>query len=101
MNYLVSYDISKNSLRTRIGNRLIADGCDRIQYSVYIGVLKEKIKVELVKWLFQEISNKGDINKDTVIILPLTAQQVQNALVIGKNNYDLDYLSGQKNSLLL
>lgn len=101
MNYLVSYDISKDNLRTRIGNRLIADGLDRIQYSVYIGILKEQIKVELVKWLFQEISTKGDINKDTVFILPITALQVKETLVIGKNNYDLDYFSGQKNSLIL
>ena len=101
MNYLVSYDISKDSLRTRIGNRLIADGLDRIQYSVYIGVLKEEIKKELLKWLKNELALKGNQKTDTIIFIPLLSRQVQEAEVIGKNNYDLDYLSGQKKSLIL
>jgi len=101
LNYLVSYDITKDSLRTRVGDRLIADGLDRIQKSVYLGVMSEEVKVELVTWIFLEIQKKGDLNKDTLIIFHLTQHQVQNTLVIGKNNYDLNFLSGQDNSIYL
>ena len=101
MNYLVSYDISKDSLRTRIGNRLIANGCDRIQYSVYVGILKDNIKEELLKWLKNELVLKGNQTTDTIILIPLTSRQVQEATIIGNNKYDLDYLSGEKKSLLL
>jgi CRISPR-associated endonuclease Cas2 len=101
MNYLVSYDISKDSLRTRVGDRLIADGLDRIQKSVYLGVVSEEVKVELIKWLKNEILMKGDIKTDTVIMIPLLARNVKEAVVLGKNNYDLDFLSGEKNSLYL
>jgi CRISPR-associated endonuclease Cas2 len=97
----MSYDISNNNLRTRIGNRLIADGMDRIQYSVYIGVMKDKVKQELLQWIAKEVLVKGDLKKDTIIVLPLTAQQVKSIEVIGKNNYDLNLLSGQNNSILL
>lgn len=99
MNYLISYDISKNSLRTRIGNKIIAEGLNRVQYSVYMGVMSEEVKISLLQWLQQEISQKGDPTQDTILILSLTAHQVQNIAVIGKNKYDLDFLSGENNSL--
>ena len=101
MNYLVSYDISKDSLRTRIGDRLIADGLDRIQKSVYLGVINEEVKTELVKWLKNELTFKGNSKTDSILFIPLTARQVKASVVIGQNNYDLEFLSGEKNSLLL
>lgn len=101
MNYLVSYDISKDSLRTRIGDRLIADGLDRIQKSVYLGIINMEVKEQLLKWLKNEIILKGDLKTDSVIFIPLTARQVNETIIIGKNNYDLEFLSGEKNSLFL
>lgn len=101
-NYLVSYDITKDSLRTRVGDRLIADGLDRIQKSVYLGVMSDEVKIELVKWLKNQLTLKGNPKTDTIIFLPMTARQVQDATIIGKNNnYDLIFLSGENNSLVL
>ena len=101
MNYLVSYDISKDSLRTRVGDRLIADGLDRIQKSVYLGVINEEVKIKLIKWLKNEIVFKGNLKTDSIIFIPLTPRQVKEAIVIGSDNYDLYFLSGENNSLLL
>jgi CRISPR-associated endonuclease Cas2 len=100
-NYLISYDISKDSLRTRIGDKIIAYGLDRIQYSVYLGAMTEANKQTLLLWMQQEIMQKGNSQSDTIILIPLTATQIKAATIIGKNNYDLDFLSGQNNSLLL
>lgn len=100
-NYLISYDISKDSLRSRIGDKIIAYGLDRIQYSVYMGAMTEGNKQVLLQWMQQEITQKGNSLSDTIILLSLTATQIKSAIIIGKNNYDLDFLSGQNNSLLL
>ncbi len=81
---------------------MIADGLDRIQKSVYLGVMNDDIKKELVKWLKNELALKGNPKTDTIIFLPMTARQVQEATIIGNNNnYDLILLSGENNSLLL
>ena len=45
--YLISYDIEKDSLRTQIGNKIIEYGLTRIQYSVYLGYLKQTDYQEL------------------------------------------------------
>ena len=69
--YLISYDIENNALRTRIGNRLLDDGLDRLQYSVYLGILKETVKRDLFLWLPKILTEKGNLNKDSVIIIRL------------------------------
>ena len=96
--YLVSYDIEKDSLRTKIGKRLIAEGLHRIQYSVYLGQLKKEDYLELLKWLKQAMQ-KSNQNKDSVIILFLERPQVKNMTIIGAEKLDISELLDEKDVL--
>ena len=51
MNYLVIYDISENSKRTKLADKLKDYGLIRIQKSVFIGELTEKDAKEAEKHL--------------------------------------------------
>lgn len=39
--HLICYDIKNNALRTRIGNKILEYGLDRINLSVYLGSINE------------------------------------------------------------
>lgn len=97
---LICYDISSNSLRARMGKKIIAGGLDRINKSVYLGTVNESSLTILETWLAQELKLKGK-PQDSVIILPLTAQQVQEMRIYGSNDLDTDELSGNKSTLIL
>ncbi len=98
--YLISYDIEKDSLRTQIGNKIIEYGLTRIQYSVYLGYLKQTDYQELSKWLNQ-IIQKGNLQKDSIIILYLEKPQVKNMDVIGVQKLDIEELIDEKKTLIL
>ena len=73
---LICYDIQNNYLRTRIGNKILDAGFDRINLSVYLGTTDQRSLKELEKWLRETIEKKGDPD-DSVIVLHVTIQQIQ------------------------
>ena len=97
--YLISYDIEGNSLRTKISDRLIAEGLQRIQYSVFLGVVAPLDFKNLKIWL-EDAIKKGNPQKDTVLIISLNKYQVREAIVIGKETLDIDEVTDNKNSLV-
>ncbi|MEZ5038517.1 MAG: CRISPR-associated endonuclease Cas2 [Saprospiraceae bacterium] len=99
MPYLICYDITGDPLRTKIGKKIIAQGLDRINKSVYLGSISESSLKSLEQDLKQLIQTKGD-PPDSLIILPLTAHEVQQMLVIGLNELDKDDLSGERSTLI-
>jgi CRISPR-associated protein Cas2 len=100
MAHLICYDITQNSLRTRIGKKIIEYGLDRINKSVYLGTVSKSSLTQLENWLSQEISAKGDAT-DSCIVVRVSAEQVQQMRILGLNELDLDELSGDKSTLIL
>lgn len=97
--HLICYDISKNNLRTRLGNKILEYGLDRINLSVYLGAINESSLTTLENWLQQELAAKGDPD-DSLVILPLSAHDVQSLRVYGRNDLDRAELAGTKNTII-
>lgn len=61
MDTIIIYDISENSLRTRVANVLMDYGCIRIQESAFSGILnhntREKLRLRLEKMMHDREGN--------------------------------------------
>jgi len=64
---LVIYDISSDSIRTKLANRLFDYGLQRIQYSAFKGELNAHDREVLVKELHNYIGGK----RDSIYVIPL------------------------------
>ena len=100
MPHLICYDITKDSLRTKVGKKIIEYGLDRINKSVYLGTLKESSLILLVQLLSNLVVQKGDPS-DSIIVIYVSGQSVQDMIVLGKNDLDKDQLSGDKHTLIV
>jgi len=99
MAQLICYDISKNTLRTRMGKKIIEHGLDRINKSVYLGTIEKSSLTALEQWLAGEILQKGS-PEDSCIVINVSAEQIQSMRIYGKNDLDKDELSGDKGTLI-
>jgi CRISPR-associated protein Cas2 len=100
MLYLICYDINRDALRAAFARRIIAAGLDRINKSVYLGVLTKPALQGLEAELHKLLLAKAE-PQDSLIFLPVTPQQVQDMRIYGENGLDKDELSGQKSTLLV
>ena len=98
--YLISYDIEGDNLRTKISDKLIAEGLQRIQYSVFLGKVAPQDILTLEQWLLQALQ-KGNPQKDTILIIHLTEPQVKAMKILGFDKYDKDLLIDKKSTLIL
>lgn len=96
---LVCYDIESNTLRTRIGRKILEAGLDRINLSVYLGEIKDGELRRLTDWLRQAMTKAGA--RDSLIILPVTTHQVWQMEVLGSNDYDVPTITGDRHTLIL
>ena len=100
MPHLICYDISKNSLRTKLGKRIIRAGLDRINKSVYLGTITDSSLTTLEKEVATLLTTTGE-PQDSLIVIPITTQHVQQLRVYGKNELDKDELTGDKTTLII
>lgn len=100
MPHLICYDITNDTLRTKIGKKILEHGLDRINKSVYLGSITESSLTALEALLSGLIRQKGE-PQDSLIIIPVTAQQVQDMRVYGENGLDKDELTGDKSTLIV
>jgi len=100
MLHLICYDIHSNTLRAALARKIIAAGLDRINKSVYLGVLTKDTLQKLETELAQKIQQKGQ-PQDSLLFLPVSPQQVQNMRIYGRNDLDKDELSGEKSTLIM
>ena len=100
MPHLICYDITNDTLRTKIGKKILEHGLDRINKSVYLGSITESSLTTLEALLSGLIRQKGE-PQDSLIIIPVTAQQVQDMRVYGENGLDKDELTGDKSTLIV
>lgn len=100
MPHLICYDIEGDYLRTKIGNLILDYGFDRINLSVYLGTIERSSLTALEGEIEKMIAGKGK-ESDSVLVLQITALQVHEMKVIGKNDLDKGELSGEKSTLII
>lgn len=98
--YLICYDISKNTLRTKIGKKIIESGLDRINKSVYLGTISESSLTLLEQQLALWMKQKGQ-QHDSLIIIHVNTQDIRNMRIYERNDLDKDELIGEKSTLIL
>ena len=99
---LVSYDISKDSLRKKAAERLIDIGLVRIKYSVYLGTLSENTYAHTLSWLHQlQGDERWSPTSDSVLAIRLLAGQVKDMQVIGLPKWDREDLDNGRLVVIL
>jgi CRISPR-associated protein Cas2 len=101
MALLISYDIEDNTLRQRIAHYIIDAGFTRVQYSVYMGTIKENKIEKVLDWLKEMPTQKRWQANDSILVLSLTQLQVQQMLLLGNPKWDKEDLSGEQSTLIL
>jgi len=96
--FLVFYDISSDPIRTKIAKRLVAEGYERIQLSVFTGLRNPKSDKTLWKAL-NDILEAEPEAKFYIIRIP--PDNFRNLQMIGSNPLDIEYLLGEKYSLFI
>lgn len=98
--HLICYDISEDSKRQKVADKLIEVGCYRLQKSVFAGDLSATLYTGLLAWLkkFHADFLQAD---DSVLILACTTQQLQSAVHIGAVPPDWNMLAQPPNTLIV
>ncbi|MCI4670810.1 MAG: CRISPR-associated endonuclease Cas2 [Bacteroidia bacterium] len=100
MAYLICYDIEHNYLRKKMGDMILDHGFERINLSVYLGNIEQRSLTYLEDKLTAMLKDKGK-ETDSLIFLPVTASQIDEMRIYGKNDLDPGEISGSKSSLIL
>lgn len=95
--YLLFYDITENSIRTRVAKLLEKEGFERLQFSVFIGTTNPK-HFDIWKNLAQFIKSTPH-NK--IYYLRISKENFYNIKTIGNFDQDLKFLAGDRSSLIL
>jgi len=86
MPYVIIYDITKDSLRTRVADKLKDYGLNRIQYSAFVGDLRARSLRSLVIDLKRLIGKAGREKEERrlVHIFPVPFSSLESVIVIGE-----------------
>ena len=98
MIYLLLYDISDDKIRTKVSKILVEEGYERIQFSVFIGNRDPKQVLGLWNRIKLIMSKEEDAK---LYVFKLNENNFKNMDIIGKFDYDFDYILGEKKSLLI
>lgn len=94
MAQIVFYDIVEDSPRQKIAKYLLKQGFERVQYSVFIGLLdKPTLDALLVK-----VKDMMDSETDKFYVLELSKEKILNMEMLGIP-IDRELLSGEKDVL--
>jgi CRISPR-associated protein Cas2 len=99
MPILVCYDIQKNGLRNKVANLLQQYGLERINLSVWMGSPDKRELAELNEKLTEVFERKCQEN-DSIIVLPITNQQIYRMQVMGLNKLKPRELTGDEHTLI-
>ena len=100
MPFLICYDITQDSLRSNLSKKISEAGLDRINKSVYLGAISDTSLATLEKILAKLIQDKGSPG-DSLIILPVYLEQINQMRIYGTIEPDRDELSGSKSTLIV
>ncbi len=100
MIYLISYDIKSDKIRLKIAKKLLEYGLERIQFSVFLGMVKDSL-LPTFKNQLKEIFKKADLTSDKLLMIPMTRNQLKKYATFEGNVPDFDYLCGDVLVLIL
>lgn len=95
--YLILYDITETPIRTKVAKMLEIEGYERIQFSVFIAPFnpkKNKLWLKLKLLLAATPTNK-------IFCLKITKENFYKIKTIGNFDFDLEYMAGDKSSLII
>ena len=95
--YLILYDITETPIRSKVVRLLEKEGYERIQYSVFIAPFNPS-KNKLWKKL-QLLLKETPINK--IFCLEIPKENFYKIKTIGNFDFDLEYMTGDKSSLII
>jgi CRISPR-associated protein Cas2 len=93
----ILYDIENNKIRRLLAKYLEKKGCVRIQKSVFFAKVPRKMYLE-IKSIATDLQKVYD-NQDTIILLPVGEEPLNNMHCIGKN-FDFELLTQHKHTLI-
>jgi CRISPR-associated protein Cas2 len=96
--WLIAYDITDDKLRTKVANRLIYCGLYRVQFSVFVGTIDDKILSEFMAWFQTKILTLATADC-CVLVVPLSIGQVKATVALGTKVLDYEELTGEKHTL--
>lgn len=98
--HLISYDIVQDRLRLRLSKLLLRYGLHRVQYSVFLGELKDSALGRLEKQLLAMPQNPAWSAQDTILLLPLHQYSEDNLQIIGKTPERWEEITGELHTLI-
>lgn len=98
--YLICYDIENNRMRKKISDRLLADGLQRVQLSVFVGPIEDTVRKHLEDWL-QKTVDASESEEDSVIILRIQQSDLMKIRILGDKGLDLEDLAGLTHTLII
>jgi len=97
MAQILFYDIEADNLRSKIADKILRIGFERIQYSVFVGLLDRKRLTLLMEELNRLIDTQKYPN-DKLYVIEVPVERIQKMKMLGKP-LDTDYLTGNKDVL--
>ncbi len=92
----IIYDISSDRDRTKIVKFCRECGLIRVQYSVFFG----NIPKNAVDTIAEKSKDLIDVKTDGVFIIPISEDDFEKKIMIGKN-FDEDFATGKQQTLIL
>ncbi len=98
MIYLVLYDISSDKMRNKVARRLVAEGYERIQLSVFTGIWDPKDNMllwrDLNKWVKADDAGK-------ICVVKVSKASFKDMHILGTFAGDLNYLAGDEHTMII
>ncbi len=99
--HLISYDIQEDALRVKIAKLLIQYGLYRIQYSVFIGDVRDAALAKIEQALLDYAAGSQWSPADSVMILPLHQYSEDHVQFIGNAPDRWLEITGDMHTLML
>mgnify|MGYP002625191424 CR=1 FL=1 len=99
--HLISYDIQEDALRVKIAKTLIRYGMYRIQYSVFMGDIKDSALKKITDALHQFAQEALWSADDSVMVLPLHQYSEDYVEFIGRSPEEWLEITGKMHTLIL
>ncbi len=99
--HLISYDIQQDALRVKIAKTLIQYGLHRIQYSVFMGEVKDTTLAKIERALQQFAQSNAWSPGDSVMMLPLHQYSEDLVQFIGNSPERWEEITGNLHTLIL
>jgi len=86
-NYLISYDISDDRLRTRAAKLLERRGCKRLQKSVFFAPRYSARELRDLRAELRQLLKQGKVETDSVLCVPVSQKLLEQLLWEGDQKF--------------